>query len=106
MVEVAFTYDFLQNIDEVAYARLGRKATKLMVSAEGFLELHANRNMLGSPHVRRTSVWKNFADYAKLIQDPEFQRINAEFRTYVKNIQVIVWGPSPLMPEPIRAHND
>lgn len=103
MIEVAFTYDFLQNIDENAYARLARKATAMMVAAEGFIEFHSNRNLLGSPHVRRTSVWKSFADYAALIEDPEFQKINAEFRTFVTNLEVTAWGPSPLMPNPMRA---
>ena len=105
MIEVAFTYDFLQNIDENAYAKLARRATNMMVAADGFIEFHANRNLLGSPRVRRTSVWKSFADYANLIEDPEFQKINSEFRTYVTNLEVIVWGPSPLMPNPMRAKN-
>jgi heme-degrading monooxygenase HmoA len=105
MIEVAFTYDFLQGIDENAYARLARKATNMIVSAEGFIEFRANRNLVGSPHVRRTSVWESFAHYAALAQEPEFQKVTAEFRTYVKNLEVIFWGPSPLLPDPIK-HTD
>ncbi|MDA3859687.1 MAG: hypothetical protein PF445_00530 [Melioribacteraceae bacterium] len=102
MIEVAFTYDFLPNIDENAYAKLARRATRMMVEADGFIEFHANRNMLGSPNVRRTSVWKSFTDYATLIQNPEFQKINEVFRTYVTNLDIVIWGPSPLIPAPIR----
>ena len=102
MVEVAFTYDFLAGIDENAYARLARKATNIIVAADGFVEFHAHRNLIGSPHVRRTSVWKSFEHYARMAEQPEFQKITAEFRSYVKNLEVVFWGPSPLLPEPIR----
>lgn len=102
MIEVAFTYDFLPNIDERAYANLARRATAMMKSAKGFIEFHANRNMIGSPHVRRTSVWESLSDWAALAQDPEFQKLTAEFRTYVTNLDVQIWGPSPITPEPIR----
>ena len=86
MVEVTFTYDFHTKIDEVAYTKLARKATKMM----------------GSPHVKRTSVWESLADWALFAQQPEFQKITAEFRTYVTNLNVILWGPSPITPEPIK----
>lgn len=102
MVEVAFTYDFLPSMDEIAYTKLARQATKLMLSAKGFVEFRAHRNMIGSPHVRRTSVWNTLADWAVFAQQPEFQKLTAEFRTYVTNLDVQFWGPSPISPDPIR----
>jgi len=102
MIEVTFTYDFHSNIDELAYTKLARKATKLMLSAEGFIEFHAHRNMTGSPHVKRTSVWRSLADWATFAQDPEFQKLTAEFRTYVTNLDVQLWGPSPITPNPVK----
>ncbi len=101
MIEVAFSYDFHPGIDEVAYAELARTATKMMRSAPGFVEFRAHRNILGSPHVRRTSVWKSLTDWAALNQKPEFQKLTADFRTYVTNLDVQIWGPSPLVPDPI-----
>jgi len=102
MIEVTFKYDFHPNIDERAYAKLAKKATAMMLSSKGFVEFRAHRNMVGSPHVRRTSVWKSLADWAALAQDEEFQKLSAEFRTYVTNLDVQIWGPSPITPEPIR----
>ncbi len=102
MIEVAFTYDFHPGIDEVAYANLAKKATAMMKAAPGFIEFRAHRNMIGSPHVRRTSVWESLADWAALAQDPDFQKLTAEFRTYVNHLDVQLWGPSPLAPHPIR----
>ena len=102
MIEVTFTYDFQPGIDADAYAILARKATMMMVSAPGFVEFRAHRNMVGSPHVRRTSVWRSLSDWAALAQQPEFQQLTVDFRSYVTNLDVQFWGPSPLVPEPIR----
>ena len=102
MVEVTFSYDFLPGFDEQAYARLARRATNMMVNAPGFIEFRAHRNMAGSPHVRRTSVWENLSDWATLAQRPDFQELTAEFRTFVTNLDAQFWGPSPLAPDPIR----
>ena len=102
MIEVSFTYDFQPGIDEEAYAKLAKEATAMMVSAQGFIEFRAHRNLVGSPHVRRTSVWESLTHWAALAQQPEFQKLTAEFRTYVTNLDVQFWGPSPLAPHPIR----
>jgi quinol monooxygenase YgiN len=103
MIEVTFTYDFHPDIDEEAYRRLARKATAMMINADGFVELRANRNLLGSPHVRRTSIWKSMAHWAAFNEDPDFQHITHEFRKYVTHMEVTLWGPSPFVPDPIRA---
>ena len=102
MIEVAFTYDFLPDIDEKAYTSLVRRATALMIAADGFVEFRAHRNLTGSPQVRRTSVWKSLLHWAAIAQTPEFQDITAEFRTFVTNLDVQLWGPSPLTPSPIK----
>lgn len=102
MIEVEFTYDILSNIDEEAYARLARKATVMMLNSDGFIELRANRNLLGSPHVKRSSVWESMEQYSRLAENPEFQKINQEFKKFVNHTKVVIWGPSPFMPDPIR----
>lgn len=102
MIEVAFTYDFLPNIDEKAYASLARRATAMMIAADGFIEFRAHRNLTGSPQVRRTSIWESLVHWALIAQTPEFQDITAEFRTFVTNLDVQLWGPSPVTPEPIQ----
>jgi heme-degrading monooxygenase HmoA len=102
MIEVAFTYDFIPNFDVAAYTKVARTATQIMVSSKGFIEFRANRNLMGSPNVRRTSVWQSFADYAAMSQSPEFQKITEDFRKFVTHIDVQIWGPSPISPEPIR----
>lgn len=102
MIEVAFTYDFIPNIDQAAYSNLAKRAVRMMLKAQGFIEFRAHRNMADSPHVRTTSVWRSLADWANLAQNPEFQAITEEFRTFVTNLDVQLWGPSPYVPEPLR----
>lgn len=102
MVEVTFTYDFHLDFNEVGYIELVKRATGMMLMAEGFIEFRAHRNMLGSPHVRRTSVWESLAHWAEFAQTPEFQEVTAEFRQYVTNLDVQIWGPSPVTPETIK----
>jgi len=102
MIEVAFTYDFISNFDVAAYTKVARDATQIMLSSKGFIEFRANRNMMGSPNVRRTSVWQSLSDYAVMAQSPEFQKVTQEFRKFVTNIDVQIWGPSPISPDPIR----
>lgn len=102
MIEVSFTYEFLPGINEKVYAKLARKATNMMLTAPGFIEFRAHRSLVGSPHVRRTSVWKDLKSWAALAQKKEFQALTAEFRTYVTNLEVRFWGPSPYVPKPIR----
>ena len=102
MIEVAFTYDFIPNFDVAAYTKVARDATQIMLSSKGFIEFRANRNMMGSPNVRRTSVWQSLSDYAAMAQSPEFQKVTQEFRKFVTNIDVQIWGPSPISPDPIR----
>ena len=102
MIEVAFTYDFIPNFDVAAYTKVARSATQIMLSSKGFIEFRANRNLMGSPNVRRTSIWQSLSDYAVMAQSPEFQKITEDFRKFVTNIDVQIWGPSPISPEPIR----
>jgi heme-degrading monooxygenase HmoA len=102
MIEVAFTYDLVPEIDLKAYTDLARRATAVMKAADGFIEFRAHRNLTGSPQVRRTSVWETLTHWAAVAETREFQNLTAEFRMYVTNLDVQLWGPSPFVPEPIR----
>lgn len=102
MIEVTFSYDFQPDFDEDAYKELVHKATAMMLMAEGFVEFRAHRNILGSPLVRRTSVWENLSFWAAFAQQPEFQAVSADFHRFVTNMDVQIWGASPISPETIR----
>ena len=61
MIEVQTTWDFLPDMDQDEYAQWSKKKVELQLKAPGFIEFRANRNLLGQPQVRATSVWKTMS---------------------------------------------
>ncbi len=102
MIEVNLSYDLLPNIDPKAYSEWAKKTVGRLLQAPGLVEFSANRNMLGDPQVRSTSVWKSLADWANYNESDEWRTLEEEARGFVTNIKVEIWGPSPIVPEPMR----
>jgi len=101
-IEVNWTWDFLPGMDKKAYAEFTKKAVAGLMKAPGLIEFRANRNVLGSPQARATSVWRSLTDWANYGGTKEWQEMEAELRTFVTNIHVEIWGPTPLVPKPVR----
>jgi heme-degrading monooxygenase HmoA len=102
MIEVVMTHDFLPGADPKVWEEFSRKAVGQVLNAPGLVELRASRNMLGGAQVRTTTVWRTLADWAKFAEDAGYRSLEAEMRSMATNIQVEVWGPSPVVPEPLR----
>jgi len=102
MIEVNKTYDLLPGIERQAYAQVAQKGIKMMLQATGIVELRANRNLLGSPQVRLTTIWDTLADWSKFAESAERQAIESELLTFTTNINVELWGLSQIVPEPLR----
>ena len=102
MVEICQTFDILPGANLQAYADFAKRSIGTALQAPGFVEFRANRNALGSPQVRATWVWQSKADWEKFGESATGMAMEDEFRTYVTNYHVEIWGPSALVPEPIR----
>ena len=102
MIEVNLTYDLLPGIDQQAYGEWGKKAVEKLLQAPGIIEFRGNRNVLGSPQVRSISVWQTLADWARHLESAEWQALESELRAFGSNLKVEIWGPSPVIPDPIR----
>jgi hypothetical protein len=102
MIEVNSTWDFLPNIDQQAYGEFAQKSIGAILKAPGLIEFRANRNMLGSPQVRSTSIFRTLPDWASFTDSDEWRGLEAELRIFATNIKVELWGPSPVLPEPVR----
>jgi len=89
-------------MDYGAYLAFVNNAVERERHAEGFLELRAHRSIVGSRQVRVTHVWKSLADWAKFVDSAENRALDAELRSFVENVEMQIWGPSPVMPEPVR----
>ncbi len=101
-IEVHWYWDFLPGIDQKAWAEFGKNATATILKQPGLIEYRVNRNLLGSPQVRDTWVWRSLSDWAKFTESKEWAEVNAKFRTFVTNTHVEIWGISPLVPKPLR----
>jgi len=102
MIEANTTWDLFPDIDQEAYGEFAKKSIGAILKAPGIVEFRANRNMLGSPQVRSTAVYRTLADWACFTDSDEWRHLEAELRTFATNIRVEVWGPSPVLPEPVR----
>jgi hypothetical protein len=101
-VEVNVSYDYLPGMDKKAYAEFAKNAIATIMKAPGLIEYRANWNMLGSPQVRTTTVWQSLSDWAKFAQSKEWAVVQTQLRTFTTNSHVEIWGPSPLVPKPLR----
>jgi len=102
MIEICTLYDLLPSINPQAYADFAKKAIGLTLQAPGLVEFRAHRNILGSPKVRLTTVWQTLGDWANFSQSAAWQAIEAELLTFTTNASTEIWGPSPVVPEPLR----
>lgn len=100
MMESIITWDLVPNVDQGAYAAWAKKAIGAVLKQPGLIEFRANRNLLGTPQVRVVSVWSALGDWAKFDED-SWPPLEAELRGYATNIQMELWGPSPVVPQPL-----
>jgi quinol monooxygenase YgiN len=101
MVEGNVTYDFLPNVDLKAYSAWAKRTIEAMMKAPGLIEFRAHRGLMAPAQVRTTTVWQSMAEWATFIEGP-WQQMETELRSFATNIKSEVWGPSPVVPEPLR----
>ena len=103
MTEVELMYDLRPEIDMQAYQEWAKKAIGMVLKSPGIIEFRAHRNVLGTPYVRSTSVWKKLADWSNFFESDSWKKLETELRSkFAHNVQVEIWGPSPIVPEPLR----
>jgi heme-degrading monooxygenase HmoA len=101
MVEANVTYNLVPNVDLKAYAVWAKKAIDTTLHAPGLIEFRAHRGLMSKAQVRTTTVWQSMADWAKFLEGP-WQQLEAELRTQATNLRSDLWGPSAMVPEPLR----
>ena len=101
MIECDLMYDLLPNVDAKGYGEWATKTIGIMAKQPGMVEFRANRNVLASPQVRTVSVWQTMEDWTKFNQGA-WQSIQVELRGFAGNISIELWGPSPVLAQPVR----
>jgi heme-degrading monooxygenase HmoA len=103
MTEIDLMYDFRPGVDLNAYNEWAKKAIAAILKAPGIIEFRAFRNVLGSPLICATTVWQNLSDWSRFTEGGEWRKMEEELRAkFADNIQVGIWGPSPVVPEPLK----
>lgn len=102
MIEIAMYFELLPGKDQKAYAELAKAVVAMALEAPGVVEVRGHRNMLGAPQVRFTTVWERLVDWATFNESKEWQEAWAEMTPFLTNLRLEIWGPSPIVPEPLR----
>jgi hypothetical protein len=102
MIEVNLTYDLVPNADINGYREWAKKSIETTAKAPGMTELRANRNILLSPQIRIASMWGSLEDWVRFKESEGWRSLEGALRGFATNFKVEIWGPSPLLAEPIR----
>lgn len=85
-----------------AYLKWTETAIKRNLSVAGVVEFRAYRPVTGSSQLVTTYEFADLAAWAAWNSNPEIQKSLTELHTLALNITNEVWGPSPVVPVPIR----
>ena len=85
-----------------AYLEWAQNAVRRTLAVPGVTEFRAYRPATGTSQVVSTYEFADMASWSAWQNNEEMQKIMDELRTLALNVDVEVWGPSPVVPEPIR----
>lgn len=101
MVEVVTTWDLTPAMNNPDYNDKAKEWVGNILEAEGLIEFRANRS-LTTNRVRTVTLWKTGADWMNFAESAAWTKILSELTHYAPNINTETWGPSPIIPEPVR----
>jgi antibiotic biosynthesis monooxygenase (ABM) superfamily enzyme len=85
-----------------AYLKWTETAIKRNLSVPGVVEFRAYRSVTGSSQLVTTYEFTDMATWVAWNSNLEIQKSLAELHSLALNITNEVWGPSPVVPVPIR----
>jgi antibiotic biosynthesis monooxygenase (ABM) superfamily enzyme len=85
-----------------AYLQWTEGAIKRTLSVPGVAEFRAYRSVTGSSQLVTTYEFADLATLAAWLSNEVNQKVKAELYTLAHNVNIEVWGPSPVVPAPIR----
>jgi quinol monooxygenase YgiN len=85
-----------------AYLKWTEGAIKRTLAVPGLVEFRAYRTVAGSSQLVITYEFADLAAWAVYNSNPEVQKLQIELRALALNVTSEVWGPSPVVPAPIR----
>jgi antibiotic biosynthesis monooxygenase (ABM) superfamily enzyme len=85
-----------------AYLKWTESAIKRTLAAPGVVEFRAYRPATGTSQIVITYEFADLTTWAKWQSNQDVQNVLNELRTLALNVVSEVWGPSPVVPAPIR----
>ncbi|MCR4406563.1 MAG: antibiotic biosynthesis monooxygenase [Anaerolineae bacterium] len=85
-----------------AYVQFTQSAIQRTLAVPGVVEFRAYRPAAGASQALVTYEFADLATWAAWYAHEEAQNVLAELRTLTLNVTTELWGPSPLVPKPIR----
>jgi hypothetical protein len=103
MIEVHLSYEVLPGVDEQGYFEWLKKAIIPALKSQGMIEIRAQRSMRESRRVLVVGLWEKPADWTHFSQSEGWNLLISTLQsTFAQNVRIEVWGPSPLIPTPLR----
>jgi len=85
-----------------AYLEWLKSAVPRTLGVPGVVEFRAYRGAAGAPQILATYEFADLAAWAAWYTHEDAQKVWAELHTVGLNVTAELWGPSPVMPKPIR----
>ncbi|HQL01037.1 MAG TPA: antibiotic biosynthesis monooxygenase [Smithellaceae bacterium] len=103
MIEVHLSYELQENIDEQAYFQWLKAAIVPVLKSKGIIEVRALRDAQNPQKVLVIGSWKTFEDWRSFKQSDGWTSLIGPLQSlYALNSRLEVWGPSKLIPVPLR----
>jgi len=77
-------------------------AVPRILKAPGLKEFCSYRPATGTHQIAAVSTFKDMVSCASWLEQPDTQKMMEELRQFCFNLSVDIWGPSPVIPEPMR----
>ncbi len=101
MVLYVMKWDILPDKVE-AYMKWTEGAIQRTLAVPGVAEFRAYRPTTGASQVVVTYEFDDMATWAAWQTHEDTQKVLDELRTLAANVTIELWGPSPVVPKPIR----
>ncbi len=85
-----------------AFQEWAQGAISQILAMPGVVEFRAYRPASGAWQVVTTTEFTNLEAWAAAMSSEVWQQMNMELHTLALDIVTDVWGPSPVVPEPLR----
>lgn len=100
---VLYVYTYSIHPDKLeTYLKWTEGAIKRVLAAPGVVELRAYRAATGPGQIVLTYEFADMAGWSAWYGNAEVQKVISELYTLAVDINIELWGPSPIVPAPIR----